>query len=133
MSNINELQFEGLAGRDAETKEFGNGRLVCNFSLGNSNRNKDGTPGETTWMKVSAFGQWAKVASNIKTGQKVYIKGPIKNKAYTDKQGVKKIDTSVIANIVCLIERNGSKVEQAPPVQRQAPIYDDSQLDEIPF
>ena len=54
---------------------------------------------ETEWHRVTFFGKLAEIVGQyLKKGRSVYVEGRIKTRKYTDKDGVEKYATDIIAN-----------------------------------
>jgi len=54
---------------------------------------------ETEWHRVSFFGRQAEIVGEyLKKGRSVYIEGRLKTRKYTDKDGVEKYATDIIAS-----------------------------------
>ncbi|MEI7763751.1 MAG: single-stranded DNA-binding protein, partial [Comamonadaceae bacterium] len=54
---------------------------------------------ETEWHRVTFFGKLAEIVGQyLKKGRSVYVEGRIKTRKYTDKDGVEKFATDIIAN-----------------------------------
>ncbi len=80
-------------GRDAEVKQVGGGQ-VLEFNAASSEKNKAGEV--TTWMRCSMFGErGAKLAQYLTKGKQVAIRGTLKNREYTGKDGSKKTSLEV--------------------------------------
>ena len=132
MSSVNKAIIVGRAGRDAEMRHLPSGSAVTNVSLATSTKRKDKQTGEvieeTQWHRVTFFERLAEIAGEyIKKGGLVYIEGTIKYGKYTDKDGVEKPTTDIIANSMQLLggrENGDGGQQQAPrqaaPQQRQA-------------
>ena len=96
--NVNKVMLVGRAGSDPSTREVQDGKLkVCNLSLATSSGYGDK---ETTdWHRVTFFGKTAEtVQEYVVKGQEIYVEGRIQYRKYTDKQGVEKYSTDIIAN-----------------------------------
>lgn len=129
--NLNEVKFAGNAGRDAEDKIVGNGTRIVTFSLGHTQKGKNGAADKTTWLTCKAFGFSADTAARIKKGMNVFVAGPLNIDDYTDKNGVKKTSTCVIAHSIGIIERESYRQTdhvKTPAVDAYNPFGED-----IPF
>ena len=102
MSSVNKVILIGNCGRDPETRYAPNGSAVCNVSLATTSKRKDKTTGEiiedTQWHRVVLYDRLAEVAGEfLKKGRAVYIEGRLKYGKYTDKDGVERATTDVVA------------------------------------
>lgn len=102
MASVNKVILLGNVGRDPETRYTSNGTAVCTISLATSSRRKDKSSGETVedtqWHRVTFYDRLAEVvAEYVKKGRQVYVEGRLKYGKYTDKDGVDKYTTDIIA------------------------------------
>ena len=100
------LQCEviGNIGNDAEIKEF-SGKKYVSFNVAHSERRKDanGTPVEsTTWVSVLWYGDGGGLLPYLKRGAKVFVRGNLKVKMYTDRNGNQQAAINVGASEVQL-------------------------------
>jgi single-strand DNA-binding protein len=83
------------------------GDPVANITIATSSRYKGKTGEmveETEWHRVTFFGRLAEIASQyLKKGRPVYVEGRIKTRKYTDKDGVEKFATDIIASEMQLL------------------------------
>lgn len=106
---INKVILVGNVGRDPEVRHLESGSLVGRFSLA-TNENYRDKGGEwqtiTEWHNVVVWRQLAERAeSSIKKGMLVYIEGKLNTRKWTDKDGIEKYSTDVVANIVKVLDR----------------------------
>lgn len=142
MSSVNKVILIGHLGRDPETRTFPSGDQVCNVTIATSEKWKDKQSGEmreaTEWHKVVFNGKLAEIAAQyLRKGAQVYVEGSIKTRKYTDKDGVEKYATDIIAeNMQMLGGRGDGAPASAParpaqaPAGRPAPSFQDS---DVPF
>jgi single-strand DNA-binding protein len=163
---VNKVILVGNLGADPETRYTANGGNITTIKVATSESWKDKQTGETQerteWHRVKFFGRLAEIAGEyLKKGRQVYIEGSIRTDKYTDKEGVERYATDIIANEMQLLggnpgggggeggggggrgERAGGERPQrsAPPSsggqnrpepRREAPPPDDFE-DDIPF
>lgn len=115
----------GNAGRDAEVRYLASGMAVANVSVATSSYRKDKQSGErieeTQWHRITFYDKLAEIAGEyIKKGTKIYVEGAIKYGTYTDKDGVEKATTDIIANQMTLLSSRDSQGggEQNAPRQQ---------------
>jgi single-strand DNA-binding protein len=142
---INKVILIGNLGADPELRHTGGGTAVCSFNIATSETWTDKQSGEkqerTEWHRIKVFGRLAEICSEyLKKGRQVYIEGSLRTDKYTDKQGVERYSTDIIANEMQMLggagESSGGqrqagsspRQDSAPPAQ--SPGFDD---DEIPF
>ncbi|MBB1074640.1 single-stranded DNA-binding protein [Rhodoferax sp. 4810] len=107
MASVNKVILVGNLGRDPEVRYLPSGDPVANITIATSSRykNKSGEmTEETEWHRVTFFGRLAEIASQyLKKGRPVYVEGRIKTNKYTDKNGVERYSTDIIANEMQLL------------------------------
>jgi single-strand DNA-binding protein len=138
--SLNKVCLIGNIGNDIELKS-GNDWYLCNVSLATSEEWKDKTTGErkqtVEWHKVVFYNKLAQVvAEYLKKGSKIYIEGKLKTKKYTDKAGVDKYTTEIIADqMIMLDSRPESKQESKEDMRTPSKQIEDApfQDDDIPF
>ncbi|HEV2219456.1 MAG TPA: single-stranded DNA-binding protein [Casimicrobiaceae bacterium] len=107
MASVNKVILLGNLGRDPETRYTTDGGAVTNLSIATSEQWKDKS-GEkqerTEWHRVVLFGRTAEIAGEyLKKGRSVYIEGRLQTRKYTDKDGVEKYSTEIVADRMQLI------------------------------
>jgi single-strand DNA-binding protein len=107
MASVNKAILLGNLGRDPETRYTTGGDAVTNLNIATSEQWKDKS-GEkqerTEWHRVVLFGRQAEVAGEyLKKGRSVYIEGRLQTRKYTDKDGVEKYSTEIVADRMQLI------------------------------
>jgi single-strand DNA-binding protein len=102
MASVNKVILVGNLGRDPEIRYLPSGEPVANIALATSSKykNKSGEMvEETEWHRVTFFGKLAEIVGQyLKKGRSVYVEGRIKTRKYTDKDGIEKYATDIIAN-----------------------------------
>lgn len=146
MSSLNKAQLIGHLGRDPETRYMPNGEAVARITVATSEQWKDKATGEkreaTEWHRVTFYRKLAEIAGQyLKKGSLVYVEGKITTRKYTDKDGVERYTTEIVADALQMLGgRPESQHDTAAPAQRQAsgkpqPNSHNSEPfdDEIPF
>ena len=138
MASVNKVIIVGNLGRDPEIRYMPSGDAIANIAVATSYKSKDRNTGEqkelTEWHRISFFGRLAEIVGQyLKKGSSVYVEGRLQTRKYTDKDGVEKYATDIIAeNMQMLGGRqgmggndmdDGGGYESAPsrPAPRQAP------------
>jgi single-strand DNA-binding protein len=102
MASVNKVILVGNLGKDPEVRYLPSGDAVANITLATSSKYKNKTGEmveETEWHRVTFFGKLAEIVGQyLKKGRSVYVEGRIKTRKYTDKDGVEKYATDIIAN-----------------------------------
>lgn len=122
MSSVNKAIIVGNAGRDTEVRHLASGMAVANVSIATSSYRKDKQTGErveeTQWHRVTFYDKLAEIAGEyVKKGTKIYVEGTIKYGTYTDKDGVEKNTTDIIANQMTLLSSKEGGGQQSSPRQ----------------
>lgn len=94
----------GTIGADAEVKDF-SGKKYVSLSVACNDYAKDqqGNRTEmTTWVSVLWYGDGGGLLPYLKKGAKVFIRGNLKAKAYTDKHGSAQASININASEVQL-------------------------------
>jgi single-strand DNA-binding protein len=103
MASVNKVILIGNLGKDPEVRYAPSGSAICNLTIATSRQWKDKTSGErqeeTEWHRVAMFDRMAEVAAEyLKKGKSVYIEGRLKTRKWTDKEGVERYTTEVMAD-----------------------------------
>ena len=111
----NKVQLIGRLGQDPEMKTLYSGKKVAHFNLATNENYKsaDGTKiEETTWHSIVAWNGLAELSSKyLKKGKEVCIEGRISYRSYTDKNGVQKSVTEIVASDLVLLS-SGSNAKE---------------------
>ena len=140
MASVNKVIIVGNLGRDPEIRYMPSGDAIANIAVATSYKSKDKNTGEqketTEWHRISFFGRMAEVVGQyLKKGSSVYVEGRLQTRKYTDKDGVEKYATDIVAeNMQMLGGRQGmggdagmddgggyESSAQSRPAPRQAP------------
>ena len=100
---VNKVILVGNLGADPETRYSASGTAMCTIRIATTDSWKDKQTGErqekTEWHRVKFFGRLAEIAGEyLKKGRQVYIEGSLRTDKYTDKEGVERYSTDIIAN-----------------------------------
>jgi single-strand DNA-binding protein len=99
--SLNKIQLIGNLGGDAEHRFTTSNVSVTKFTMATTHgqKNKDGNwVNETTWHNVVVFGISDFLKESLKKGRKFYIEGRLSKRDYTDKEGIKRYMTEVVAD-----------------------------------
>jgi single-strand DNA-binding protein len=116
------------------------GDAIANIAVATSYKSKDRNTGEqkeqTEWHRISFFGRLAEIVGQyLKKGSSVYVEGRLQTRKYTDKDGVEKYATDIIAENMQMLggrqgmggggndmdDMGGGYEAPARPAPRQAP------------
>jgi single-strand DNA-binding protein len=164
---INKVILVGNLGADPETRYSAGGAAITSISIATSESWKDKQTGEakerTEWHRVKFFGRLAEIAGEyLRKGSQVYVEGSLRTDKYTDKEGIDRYSTDIIANEMQMLGSRGGEggggggggmrnersdrgggnarpADRAPAARGQAPSQsrqpepDNFEDDEIPF
>lgn len=115
--SVNRIFIIGNVGQTPTIRTAGETK-IASFTVATTERFKDKE--ETEWHNVSVFGKLAEVVEKyVDKGTQLYVEGRIKTEKYTDKNGVERTATRVIANTIQML---GGKKESQPSPAPQAPV-----------
>lgn len=122
----NKVQLIGRLGQDPEIRTLESGKKVAHFNVATneSYRNAEGTKiDETTWHSIVAWNGLAELSSKfLGKGREVCIEGRISYRSYTDKNGVQRNVTEIVAtDLVMLSQGNRSRemIEDEPEAEHE--------------
>ncbi|GLQ90842.1 single-stranded DNA-binding protein [Dyella flagellata] len=100
---INKVILVGNLGADPEVRYTAGGTAIASLSVATSEQWTDKQSGQkqerTEWHRVKLFGRLAEIAGEyLKKGRQVYVEGSLRTDKYTDKQGVERYSTDIIAS-----------------------------------
>ena len=96
---------------DPENRYLPSGEQVTSIAVATTDRWRDKATGEqkeaTEWHRISFFGKLAEIAGQyLKKGSPVYIEGKLRTQKYTDRDGIERYQTNIIASTMQML---GSK------------------------
>ena len=108
MASVNKVILIGNCGRDPEVRYAPSGSAIANVSIATSTRRKDKNTGEsieeTQWHRVTFYDRLAEIAGEyLKKGRPVYVEGRLKYGKYTDKDGIERNTTDIVASEMQLL------------------------------
>lgn len=145
MASVNRVILIGNLGKDPETRYMPNGEAVTNITLATTDTWKDKNGGKqekTEWHRVIFYRKLAEIAGEyLKKGRSVYIEGRLETKKWTDKQGVERYTTQIVADTMQMLGSNPNSKpgENNQPTQNNAGAGGgnddgpDPMNDDIPF
>ena len=111
---INKVIIVGNLGADPETRFTTGGSAITNIRVATSESWKDKQTGEnqerTEWHRVVLFGRLGEIAGEyLKKGRQVYIEGSLRTNKYTDKDGIERYSTDIVANEMQMLGSGGGE------------------------
>lgn len=133
-NGINKAIVMGRLGQDPETRYTQGGDAVTTLSIATGESWKDKTTGEkketTEWHRVILWRKLAEIAAEYcKKGGMVYIEGKLATRKWTDKDGVDRYTTEIIADEMQLI--GGKQEQRSEPQDSHAASYE-AQMPKMP-
>jgi single-strand DNA-binding protein len=109
---VNKVILVGNLGADPERRATAGGTSVTSLRIATSESWKDKQTGEqqerTEWHRVKLFGRLGDIAAEyLRKGRQVYIEGSLRTDKYTDKEGVERYSTDIIANEMQMLGGQG--------------------------
>lgn len=162
MASVNKVILVGNLGRDPESRYMPNGDCVCNIAIATTESWKDKNTGEkkeqTEWHRIVLFRKLGEIAAEyLVKGSSVYIEGKLATRKWTDKDGIERYTTEIVADSMQMLgsprhaqhddhqedehrtrpsaPRNGNGARSGPASRqgtRPAPNFSDMD-DDIPF
>ena len=111
---VNKVIIVGNLGADPETRYTSSGTAITSLRIATSEQWTDKQSGErqerTEWHRVKLFGKLAEISGEyLKKGRQVYIEGSLRTDKYTDKDGVERYSTDIIANEMQMLGGGGGE------------------------
>lgn len=121
---INKVILVGTVGKDPEVRYFQSGDAYCTLSVATSEswKDKSGEKQEKTeWHRVKFTRKLAEIVGEyVKKGQQIYIEGKLETSKYTDKQGIERYSTDIVANEMQMLGGKSSGGERSGGYDREA-------------
>jgi single-strand DNA-binding protein len=143
---VNKVILVGTLGADPEVRFTSGGGAICNMRLATNESWKDKETGEkkerTEWHRITIFGKLGEIAGEyLKKGRQCYIEGSLRTSKYTDKDGIERYSTDIVANEMQMLGGDGAasnrgssgsprRESHAPASSKPADTFED---DDIPF
>lgn len=134
MASVNKVILVGALGRDPELRYMTSGDPMASFSVATSDswKDKSGQKQERTeWHRISMFGKPAEIAGQyLKKGSSVYLEGRLQTRKWSDKEGVERQTTEIVADRMQMLgsrpsETSASAVPQTETNSNNTDFDDD--------
>jgi len=143
MRGVNKVILIGTLGADPETRyPTGGGTTITTARLATNEAwtDKQGQKQERTeWHRVKFFGRLAEIAGEyLRKGGHIYVEGSLRTDKYTDRDGVERYTTDIIASEMQMLgskpaNQSTSHQPAQPREQQPTPSAPAEFTDEIPF
>ncbi len=137
---INKVTLIGNLGKDAEVQTLETGVAVARFSLATNENYKDKNgewQKQTEWHSITVWRELAERCKALKKGMLVFVDGKVTYRKYTDKDGVERTVTDIVAHTVRPLEKiEQAQSNEAPPTESNFPTEAPQQPDptgDLPF
>ncbi len=137
MASLNQCNFIGRVGKDPETRYSSSGDAITNITLAvdDSYKNKSGEKvDKCEWVNVTFYRKLAEIAGEyLVKGGLVFISGKMETRKYTDKNGVERYATNIVANDMKMLSSKQGNPDhgERTKTETQSGGFDDSE--DIPF
>ena len=135
----------GYLGKDPETREVTNKRLVELSIIADKDKPREGQQyGDTHWCNATIWGGYrtgdmmCDIAEGMEKGDQVFVTGKINTQQYTAKDGTqresKRLDVNFIIPLKAIhaLMRSGTGDLSADPTDKFKDVVDDNEM-ELPF
>lgn len=144
MASVNKVIIVGNLGRDPETRYMPNGEAVTNIAVATTESWKDKNSGDkkemTEWHRITFYRKLAEIAGQyLKKGASIYIEGKLQTRKWTDKDGVERYTTEIIADTMQMLggkqegAANQSSTQPEQKASKPAASSFNDMDDDIPF
>jgi single-strand DNA-binding protein len=108
--SVNKVILIGNLGKDPEIRRLNTNVVVASFPIATSEVYTDKSTGEkrenTDWHNIVVWRGLAEVCEKyVKKGMKIYVEGKLKNRSWTDKEGIIRYTTEVFAEEITILSR----------------------------
>ncbi|TPE45175.1 single-stranded DNA-binding protein [Pontibacter mangrovi] len=107
MASVNKVILIGNLGKDPEIRHLEGGVAVARFPIATSEtfKDKSGQKQERTeWHNIVVWRGLAEVAEKyLRKGNSVFIEGKIRSNNYTDKDGIQRYSTEIVADNMTML------------------------------
>lgn len=139
MASVNKVILIGRITKDPEQRFMSNGDAVTNATIATSETWKDKKSGEkqekSEFHRVTFYRKLAEIVGEyLKKGSPVYIEGRLETRKWTDKEGIERYTTDIIANDMKMLgsKQGNSEQSERTKTETQSGGFDDME-DDIPF
>lgn len=143
MRCYNKATVIGHVGHDVTMRHTPNGKPVVNLRIATSERRRSGDE-LTTWHRVVLWDHLAEIANKyVRKGQPLYLEGPLYEREWVDREGVKHRTLEMTARELILLgapanggphRATGELPQEAQPGQKAADGEELAEVEgEVPF
>ncbi len=133
--DLNKVQMTGHLGADPEMRYTSTGSAVTTFRVasGRSWKDKDGNQhDDTEWFRVVAWDKLGEICNQYLTkGMRVYVEGRLQTRKYTDRDGIERYSSEVVAQDMIMLTPRGDR-GQVPDVEGEFERHEDPSAETSP-
>jgi single-strand DNA-binding protein len=123
MASLNKMQVIGNLGADPEVRYMPDGTPTATVSIATTDQWKDKATGEkkekTEWHRAVFYKSLADVARQyLKKGSQIYVEGKLHTRKWTDKEGVDRYTTEIVAQEMQMLGKAPDNHAQSSPPSR---------------
>lgn len=136
---VNKVILIGNVGVEPNVRVLDGGTKTASLRLATSKRYTDKqtneTKEQTQWHTVECWRNLADVVDKyVRKGDKLYIEGELIYRAYTDKEGVERVMTSIVAQELKMLSPKAQNAQQAvAPVASAPAVETRTPSEDLPF
>lgn len=137
---MNKVMLIGNVGIDPDVRYYDQDQAVAQVRLATTERGytlQNGTqvPDHTDWHTIIFYRSLAKVVEKyVHKGDKLYVEGRIRYRAYDDKKGQRRFVTEIYAdNMELLSPKKSEQNAQSAPTMASEPALSSEQENDMPF
>ncbi len=106
------VQIEGYATHDPETKKTKTGKTVCNFSLAYNHTSKNDSEPHVSYVDIETWETIADICSNnISKGKHIMVFGNLRQERWKGDDGKNKSRLKVVGNQVKFLESPSKTIQ----------------------
>lgn len=95
---LNAITFSGKVFSVSDERKFGKDGRIRDIRMSQSK--KKGEEWETQWISVTTFNKTADLCADLQKGDRIVVQGELKYEEWTDKEGNKRSQHKINANLV---------------------------------
>ncbi|MEI7646472.1 MAG: single-stranded DNA-binding protein [Chloroflexales bacterium] len=127
--DLNKVQMTGHLGGDPEMRYTSTGSAVTTFRVASNRtwKDKEGTQhDDTEWFRIVAWDKLGEICNQYLTkGMRVYVEGRLQTRKYTDRDGIERYSSEVVAQDMIMLTPRGDR-GQVPEAEGEFEGHEDS-------
>ncbi len=124
MASVNKVILVGNLGHDPDVRFAANGNRICHLTVATDQQWHDKVTGDkkeiTEWHHVTLYQKLGEIAAlYLKKGMQVYLEGRLQTRKWTDKEGIERYATEIIADRMQMLGNRQQGQEQEQGEERE--------------